>query len=618
MNYAGQAPGGPESKHPPESENPGFALFDIGPQLLNAVEKMGWTTPTPVQLGAIPPALEGLDVIALAQTGTGKTGAYLLPVLKALAERGRAKPLSPYCVILAPTRELVQQIDTQVKELTAGSEIRSLTIFGGVSDRPQISQLMSGVELVTATPGRLLDLIGRRFVHFPELTHCVLDEADRMFDMGFIADLRRILYRMPSRRQTLLFSATMPPEILKLTEEFLFDPREVRLEVSKPPEELRHEIWELGDADKFQALDELLREDYDSVLVFTRTKHRADRVARQLLRNGESIALLHGNRSQNQRDQALARFKEGAARVLVATDVASRGLDITGIGLVVNFDAPRDPEDYVHRVGRTARAKRQGCAVSLIDHEETKYVRRIENLLKHKITRRGAAAEETGGIVSTNDEENNEPKSTRRRSSRSQSEGRSRRSGGSDRSSGSGRSGDSGRSSGGSRSGGSGRSSGSRGRGDRPAGGGVESTYIEDDQEPGTSRRRSSRSGSGRDRSGGERQSTGARKRSGGSDRQRSGDSSGGTAPKSSGRSGRGGGSNRSGSDKPRGEGGGRNDRSSRGGGDGAGRGGGEGNTGRDKPQGSARRSSRSRSGSSSRSRSRRKPSSGDRPRSGD
>jgi len=385
----GRTRGGPEPKKSPKPDATGFAEFGLAPDLLRAVEKLGWTTPTPVQWEAIPPIMEGHDLIGLAQTGTGKTGAYLLPILTVLIDRPRAKPLNPGAVILAPTRELVQQIDEQVKALARGLELSSMTIFGGVSDRPQISQLMTGVDLVVATPGRLLDLIGQRMVHFAELTHCVLDEADRMFDMGFIADLKKILYRMPARRQTLLFSATMPAEIKRLTREFLYEPREVRLAPSKPPEELSHEVWELGFDDKNRALSELLREDYDSVLVFTRTKHRADRVARQLARDGENVAVLHGDRKQKQRDLALARFKQGQARVLVATDVASRGLDITGIGLVINYDTPRDPDDYVHRVGRTARAKRQGRAVTLLTADEAKYIRKIEQLLKQRIDRHG-------------------------------------------------------------------------------------------------------------------------------------------------------------------------------------------------------------------------------------
>lgn len=388
---AGHIRGGHELKKPPKSDPSGFAVFGLRPELMQAVEKLGWTLPSPIQQAAIPHAMAGHDVIGLAQTGTGKTGAFVLPLLEALSTMPPANPLFPYCVILVPTRELVQQIDTQVKALSQGMRIRSMTVFGGVSDRPQISQLNAGVEIITATPGRLLDLIGQGWVHFEKLTHCVLDEADRMFDMGFILDLKRILNRMPSRRQTLLFSATMPQEIMRLTQEFLYQPREVRLGAGAPPPELSHEVWEMDPAQKNAALDILLREDFDSVLVFTRTKHRADSLARRLARSDGSVAVLHSNRSQKQRDTALARFKQGEARVLVATDVASRGLDIVGIGLVVNYDTPRDPDDYVHRVGRTARAKRQGCAITLLVDEEIKYIRKIEQLLKYRIARRQQA-----------------------------------------------------------------------------------------------------------------------------------------------------------------------------------------------------------------------------------
>lgn len=381
-------PGGHEQKKPPKSEPSGFAAFGLRPELLQAVDRLGWTLPTPIQHEAIPHALAGHDLIGLAQTGTGKTGAFVLPLLAALSTLPQAQPLHPYCIILAPTRELVQQIDTEIKALGRDLKLRSMTIFGGVSDRPQISLLSAGVEIITATPGRLLDLIGQRWVHFEKVTHCVLDEADRMFDMGFILDLKRIMNRMPVRKQTMLFSATMPPEIQHLAQEFLYQPREVRMGTATPPPELSHEVWELDATQKNDALDALLREDFDSVLVFTRTKHRADSVARRLSRGGETVAVLHSNRSQNQRDQALASFKQGQVRVLVATDVASRGLDVIGIGLVVNFDPPHDPGDYVHRVGRTARAKRPGRAVTLLAQDELQYVRKIEQLLKQRLPRR--------------------------------------------------------------------------------------------------------------------------------------------------------------------------------------------------------------------------------------
>ena len=380
--------GGRESNQLPDSETAGFAAFGLKPALLRAADKLGWTVPTPVQLGAIPLALDGRDLIGLAQTGTGKTGAFLLPLLDAVSERKPARPGRPYCLIIAPTRELARQIDEQAVALGRELRVGSMTIYGGVSEQPQIARLRRGVELVTATPGRLLDLLGQGAIRLDDVAHCVLDEADRMFDMGFIRDLRRILALLPKRRQTLLFSATMPPEIRELTREFLLEPREVRLEVSKPPDELSHEVWEMGQGQKNDALALLLKEGHSSVLVFTRTKHRANSLAKRLENGGEAVAVLHGNRSQSQRDIALARFKRGEARVLVATDVASRGLDIVGISLVVNFDTPRDPDDYVHRVGRTARAKRQGCAVSFLTRDEVPFIQKIEKLLRHNVARR--------------------------------------------------------------------------------------------------------------------------------------------------------------------------------------------------------------------------------------
>ena len=385
---AGHTRGGHESKKPPKSEPSGFAALGLPSALLQAVDKLGWASPSPVQLDAIPIALAGHDLVGLAQTGSGKTGAFVLPLLNALSQFPPAKPRRPYAVIIVPTRELAQQIDAQIIALGDGQRIRSMKIFGGVSERPQISRLNTGTEIIVATPGRLLDLLGQGCINFEHITHCVLDEADRMFDMGFIVSLRRILRLLPVRRQTLLFSATMPPEVRSLAQEFLHQPREVRIGATAPPPELSHEAWEVDAMQKPVALDSLLSEDYDCVLVFTRTKHRADKVARRLARGGETVAVLHSNRSQNQRDLALARFKQGEARVLVATDVASRGLDIAGIGLVVNYDAPMVPDDYVHRVGRTARAKRQGHAVSLVAQDELKYIGKVEHLLKQRISRR--------------------------------------------------------------------------------------------------------------------------------------------------------------------------------------------------------------------------------------
>ncbi len=379
--------GGHEDKKPPQQHSV-FAELNLRPELLRGISKLGWSTPSQIQQEVIPLVTAGHDVLGIAQTGTGKTGAFALPLLQMLADRPPAAPLKPYAVILAPTRELVQQIEQQFIELGREMKIRTVAIFGGVSDRPQVSALNAGVEVVVAAPGRLLDLMGQGWVDFTQVAFCVLDEADRMLDMGFIRDIRRILNRMPSRKQMLLLSATLPNEIKELVHEFLYQPREVHIGVSGPPKELSHKILEVMADDKLDALQQVIRGPYESILIFTRTKHGADKLSRKLAREaGESLAVLHADRSQAQRDTALARFRSGHARTLVATDVASRGIDVVGIELVVNYDVPRDPEDYVHRVGRTARAKRPGLAVTLCTPEEIKYLRKVEQLIGHRIER---------------------------------------------------------------------------------------------------------------------------------------------------------------------------------------------------------------------------------------
>jgi ATP-dependent RNA helicase RhlE len=384
----GHTRGGHEDKKPHAPEPGGFAAFGLRPELLRNIEHLGWLAPSPIQHELIPLALAGHDLFGVAQTGTGKTAAFALPVLQQLTGLPPAPPLQPYCIILAPTRELVQQIEQQFALLGAGLNVRTAAVFGGVSDRPQISALNAGVEVVAAAPGRLLDLMGQGWLNFSSLRFCVLDEADRMFDMGFINDIRKILNRMPSRKQTLLLSATLPGAVKQLAAEFLFYPREVRIGPVAPPTALKHELWPVPSEAKQAALMTLFTPDLDSALVFCRTRSRADSLARKLGKAGERCAALHSDRTQNQRDRALAQFKAGDVRVLVATDVASRGLDVDGIQLVVNYDVPLDPEDYVHRVGRTARAKREGKAVTFAAPEESKYVQRIEKFLGQKIDRR--------------------------------------------------------------------------------------------------------------------------------------------------------------------------------------------------------------------------------------
>jgi ATP-dependent RNA helicase RhlE len=367
-----------------------FSSFGLRPELLANISRLGWTRPSPVQERVIPVALSGQDLYGIAQTGTGKTGAFALPVLQALFDREPASPLKPYAVMLAPTRELVQQITDQVNELADCTRLRAISVYGGVSDGPQISALNEGREIVVAAPGRLIDLMQHGWLQFDDLTHVVLDEADRMFDMGFILDLSSILNRMPARRQTLMMTATLTPAIKKLTTDFMFYPEEIRIGRSKPPSRLKHKLMELADGGKEYALTDVLNErDWQSVIIFCRTKKRTDDLARLLARDGRAVASLHADRLQSERQEALNRFKEGKLRILVATDVASRGLDVDSVELVVNYDVPTDPEDYVHRVGRTARAGEAGLALTLAERSEQRGVQRIEKFIGERIRRHG-------------------------------------------------------------------------------------------------------------------------------------------------------------------------------------------------------------------------------------
>jgi ATP-dependent RNA helicase RhlE len=376
--------------HPDGQPGISFAELGLGAALLANIAKLGWDEPTPIQRQLIPLALAGRDLFGIAQTGTGKTAAFALPLLERIAQLPRARQLEPHCLIIAPTRELTQQIEQQFKLLGAGLKLRTATVYGGVSERPQIDAMKNGVEILVATPGRMLDLIAQGWISLASLSFCVLDEADRMFDMGFIRDIRKILAMTPKGKQTLLLSATMPDEIRRLAADFLVKPEQVRIGITAPPAELTHELWRMpGDA-KQDALLTLLKPELESAIVFCRTRSRADGLARRLGRAGERVAALHSSRSQAQRDRALADFKAGRVRMLVATDVASRGLDVEGIQLIVNYDVPMVAEDYVHRVGRTARAMREGRAVTFAAPEEEKYVARIEKLLGHRISEPGA------------------------------------------------------------------------------------------------------------------------------------------------------------------------------------------------------------------------------------
>ncbi len=365
-----------------------FIELGLAPELARAVSEEGYEAPTPIQAKAIPGVLAGRDLIGCAQTGTGKTAAFILPILHRLrvGARGRLRAL-----ILAPTRELGQQIGESLRTYGRHLRLESAVIHGGVGHSPQEEKLRRGVDVLVATPGRLLDHLGRGSVDFRSLEVLVLDEADRMLDMGFIRDVRRIVRALPARRQTLLFSATMPDEIRRLAKEILRDP--VNVEVaprrSAPAHGVRQTLLPVATGRKRDLLAHLLETEARGLtLVFTRTKHGANKLARHLEGRGHAVALLHGNRSQPQRTKALAAFRAGRARVMVATDIAGRGIDVDGIAHVVNFDLPNVPEDYVHRVGRTARAGATGDALSLVSPEDHPHVRGIEALLGHVIERR--------------------------------------------------------------------------------------------------------------------------------------------------------------------------------------------------------------------------------------
>ncbi|MEE8537123.1 MAG: DEAD/DEAH box helicase [Acidobacteriota bacterium] len=365
-----------------------FTKLGLDPQIVRAVRDEGYETPTPIQAKAIPAIIEGRDLIGCAQTGTGKTAAFALPLLNRLraGARGRLRAL-----ILTPTRELAQQVAEFVKVYGRHLHLRSAVIYGGVGYGPQESALRRGVDILVATPGRLLDHMGRGNVNFKNLEVLILDEADRMLDMGFIRDLRRIIKAIPARRQTLLFSATMPDEIRRLSKEILCDPISVEVAPRRaaPAQGVRQALLPVTTARKRDLLAHLVEnEAKGQTLVFTRTKHGANKLARHLERRGHGVAVLHGNRSQAQRTRALDAFKKKRARLMVATDIAGRGIDVDGITHVVNYDLPQVPEDYVHRIGRTARAGATGDALSLVCPEDRKLVRAIESLIGCSIERR--------------------------------------------------------------------------------------------------------------------------------------------------------------------------------------------------------------------------------------
>ena len=352
--------------------------------LLDAVRCCGYQQPTPIQRETIPPVLKGRDVLGCAQTGTGKTAAFALPILQQLVQQ--AKPASGQrpirALILTPTRELALQIYENFEGYGKKLPLRPFVIFGGVGQQPQVEQLKRGVDILIATPGRLNDLIGQGYIKLDRLEIFVLDEADRMLDMGFIHDVKKVISHLPSKRQTLFFSATMPPEVEKLATSLLTDPVTVKVDpVSSTVDKIDQSLYMVDKANKRHLLAKLLRDpDVESALVFTRTKHGADRVVRELSREKIDARAIHGNKSQTARQQALSDFKTGKVRVLVATDIAARGIDIAGLSHVFNYDLPNEPEAYVHRIGRTGRAGRDGIAISFCCIDETKELKQIEKL----------------------------------------------------------------------------------------------------------------------------------------------------------------------------------------------------------------------------------------------
>ncbi|MEK0447514.1 MAG: hypothetical protein RLZZ399_2835 [Verrucomicrobiota bacterium] len=370
-----------------------FRALGLDTHILQAIQEAGYTEPTPIQAAAIPEILTGHDLIGIAQTGTGKTAAFTLPLLHRLTP-----PVNPAlrpatrALILAPTRELVVQIQDNVRAYAKHLPLSIATVFGGVGERPQIQALRAGTDLVIATPGRLLDLMGQRHGDFSRLECLILDEADRMLDMGFLPAIRKVVSALPKKRQTLLFSATLSKEIESLTHEFQNKPKTVQIgRRSNPAESVTQFVYEVPRHLKTGLLLHLLQDpQMNTVLVFTRTKHGADRIARRLETSGIKCATLHANRSQNQRLRALADFRSGAVRVLVATDIAARGIDVDGISHVVNMDFPMHPEDYVHRIGRTGRAQAIGDAISFVGEDDYGALKSLERFIGRGIVRKKA------------------------------------------------------------------------------------------------------------------------------------------------------------------------------------------------------------------------------------
>jgi len=362
-----------------------FNDFNFSPHISDAIRKCGFLSPTPIQQQAITPILEGRDLLGLAQTGTGKTAAFILPIIQHLL----AKPAKHIrTLIIAPTRELAEQINDFTNEIIDNTNLRSISIYGGVSKNAQITKLRGGVDIVAACPGRLLDILNDKAIDLSRVEHLILDEADHMFDQGFLPDIRRILKQLPRKRQTLVFSATMPKEIRHLAEDILYRPVAVQIDKIQPTKTVSHTLYDVKQNQKTDLLIYLLKQkDITTTLVFTRTKYKAKNLATKLARSGFKATSIQGNLSQNKRQQALDGFKNGTFNILVATDIAARGIDVTGISHVINFDVPDTAEAYIHRTGRTGRACSTGEALTFATNDDDRIIRTIERSLDKKLER---------------------------------------------------------------------------------------------------------------------------------------------------------------------------------------------------------------------------------------
>ncbi len=429
-----------------------FADLGLRPPILRAVEEGGYQTMTPIQSKAIPIVLEGRDLIAVAQTGTGKTAAFSLPIIEMLVKgEGKRRPKTARSLILAPTRELAIQIEENIRKYAKYLHYKIALVYGGASQKSQVKAMAPGVDILIATPGRLIDLMNQGFINLADVEYFVLDEADRMLDMGFIRDIRKVVAALPIKRQTLFFSATMPTTVAQLAKTILSNPARVDVDPTvTTAEKVDQYVLMVPKGQKRKLLASILQDEaIKRAIVFTRTKHGANRVSKNLDQLGIKSNAIHGNKSQNARQKALAELRDGDIRVLVATDVAARGIDVDGITHVINFDLPNEPESYIHRIGRTARAGATGVSLSFCDHEERGYLRDIEKLIKQKISvmedhpfhLEGVQPAEKGGASDDDDDDrrprrSNRPRSNQQRSnkpgssnsgSKNQNQARSRR-----------------------------------------------------------------------------------------------------------------------------------------------------------------------------------------------